>query len=64
MSEDLVKRWRAWKSGQGEPPLPQIDGSRPPVYAISEHDLTWAMLEIERLRKAIEGLVKMDGGRH
>lgn len=65
--DDLVVRWRAWKNHQngiGAPSTaPFTFDATTRTYTISEGDLVWMMLEIERLRAAIEGLVTMDGGR-
>lgn len=68
-TSDLVARWRAWKNGENRiapsapAPFVRIPGDGRD-YAVSERDLVWMMMEIERLRSAIEGLVTMDGGRH
>lgn len=65
---DLVVRWRAWKNGVNRiAPAAPAPFERAPGqgrdYIVPEHHLVWMMLEIERLRAAIEGLVKMNGGR-
>lgn len=63
---DIVARWRKSKAPtfSAPDPYPTIEGSSPRAFAVPESDLAWMMLEIERLRAAIEGLVTMDGGRH